>query len=85
MADEIKIGDIVRSQDHESMGNLSYVEGLVVDIQEMDGCVRYMIYVHRDVFQGKDVGHRCGQHVFPPVNGTPTLSGRIMDGVRKVF
>jgi len=79
-------GDIVRSYDFP--GNYScYVEGVVEDFPVVEGCRRYRIKVHRDVWQGEDKvrgepGFR--REVIPPVNGTATTLGRRTNQVEHV-
>ena len=81
----IRVGDRVRSFDFadlNSEGRLltgeraCYVEGEVVGIQSHGGCDRYIIDVDRDVFAGEEATRRIGQRVMPPVNGTPSWTGR---------
>ena len=78
---EIQIGNRVRSFDFAdgpegravTGERACYVEGTVIDVEEVEGCSRYRIWVDRDVFQGKELETRVDTYVFPPVNGTPTL------------
>ena len=87
---KIKIGDRVRSYDFE--GNDScYMEGIVVDIAwyeknpRLSSCERYKIDVKRQVWAGKVLtDHFSNDFVYPPVNGTQTLSGRFTCIVKRV-
>lgn len=84
---EITIGTRVRSFDFPDDRQLTgeracYVEGEVTGFAEMDGCMRYVIRVERDVFGGEPRG-RVGLSVYPPVNGTPTHRG-VTDFVEKI-
>jgi hypothetical protein len=76
---KIKTGDTVRSYDFKGQKDC-YVEGVVREIKSFEGCDRYVIIVHRDVYRGLEIpqfekSSRVGQEVFPPVNGTPRLFG----------
>ena len=61
-----------------------FVEGVVVGIESHGGCDRYIIDVDRDVFGGEESTRRLAQRVMPPVNGTPTWSGRTTNFVELV-
>ena len=89
MTDQININDTVRSFDFHMNRDLEgeracYVEGVVEGFREVEGCTRYDIKVTRAVFGGEEVEVEEGARVFPPLNGTPTLLGRITDGVFKM-
>lgn len=80
---EIGIGMHVRSFDfdsHDLSGpRACYVEGVVESIvraDEVNGfdCDRYKIAVNRAVFGGVE-REKMPTHVYPPLNGTPTLFG----------
>ena len=79
----IKVGDRVRSFDYvqgdfgrDLDGDRAcYVEGIIEDLVEREGCPRYAIRVDYDVFGGDERNHRVGNLVYPPVNGTPTSFG----------
>jgi len=58
-----------------------YVEGVVTGFERLEGCDRYEIKVTRDIFGGKEESRRVGATIYPPVNGTPTWTGRVTDGV----
>jgi hypothetical protein len=84
----IRAGDRVRSYDFEGCDDC-YAEGVVERagrFDEFPDCDRYKILVDRVVFNGtadpKDRG--IGRHVYPPVNGTKTWGGGVMNGVRKI-
>lgn len=91
----IKIGDRVRSFDfrhaHGDGDDLEgeracYIEGIVESFARIEGCDRYVIRVDRDVWQGQDVPHdargcRVGTVVNPPLNETPSTTGRATCGV----
>lgn len=91
----INVGDTVRSYDFAHVGEAEdegeracYVEGVVECITDPEthpyftDCARYQVRVTRRVFSGKAVDH--AEHVYPPVNGTPSWMGRVMNGVRRV-
>jgi len=79
----ISVGDRVRSFDFSTSpggrdldgDRACYVEGRVVELVEVEGCLRYRILVERDVFGGKEESTRVGRYMHPPVNGTPRLIG----------
>lgn len=82
---EISIGSKVRSFDFHYMRDLEgprscYMEGQVVGFEEVEGCTRYKIEVNRCVGAGKERDNYPA-FIYPPVNGTPTMMGRITDGV----
>ena len=93
----IHVGDRVRSfdfaesfDDGEQFGRdlegerACYVEGIVLDMTDREGCPRYEIHVDRDVFGGEESDRRVGRVVYPPVNGTPKSFGGICDSVERV-
>ncbi len=89
---EIVVGTKVRSFDF-ALGpdgraltgeRACYIEGVVTGFERLEGCDRYEIKVTRDVFGGKEDSRRVGATIYPPVNGTPTWSGRVMDGVEVI-
>ena len=89
MTDQININDTVRSFDFHMHRELEgetacYVEGVVEGFREVEGCTRYDIKVTRAVFGGEEVEVEEGERVFPPLNGTRTTMGRVMDGVFKI-
>ena len=95
---DIEVGDIVRSFDHygevdaEMASDLTgenacYVIGIVEPPDEVsqsfEDCERYTIRIVSRIVNGRT--RPLGEsHVYPPVNGTPTLMGRIQSGVRLV-
>ena len=66
-----------------------FVQGEVLGITDPDehpvfrDCPRYVIHVTRKVSGGKE---RTGGAtvMYPPINGTPTWSGSVMDGVERL-
>ena len=82
MAEEIKVGDKVRSYDFAGVKNC-YVEGVVVAFVKKEDCTRYKIAVKREVFDGEECG-LSKIHAYPPVNGTPTSFGKITNCVEKI-
>lgn len=89
----ISVGDRVRSFDfpyfRDTEGeHAHYVEGVVVGYQHLEGCLRYVIAVDRHVISGEDRDlsdiPANERQVFPPMNGTPTLGGRVTNGVARV-
>ncbi len=93
----IQVGDRVRSfdfaksfDDGAQFGRdlegerACYVEGIVQDILEVEGCQRYRILVDRDVFGGKEEDRRLGRWVSPPINGTLKSFGGVTDFVELV-
>jgi hypothetical protein len=93
------VGDTVRSYDCDMLDLPIYTEGILQAIGEdvYEGCPRYRILIvrhHRPV-SGSSAAesmtyeyvyphHDDPQHVYPPVNGTPTTSGAITSGVVKI-
>ena len=84
----IKVGDAVRSFDfsprnRETEGeHACFREGIVLSFAQVrDLTIRYRIWTIREVFQGeeKDI-HPRARIVYPPVNGTPSLTDKT-DGV----
>jgi hypothetical protein len=94
MANEITVGSKVRSYDsqyperQQVTGEFAnYVEGTVTGTREIEGCTRYEILVERDLHRGVEVTgkhSRCGAAVYPPVNGTRTLFGEVLNGVEVI-
>ena len=96
--EDIEVGDLVRSFDHygevdaEMAADLTgrdacYVMGVVEPPDEVsqsfEDCERYTIRIVSRIVKGRP--RELGEsHVYPPVNGTPTLMGRIQSGVRLV-
>ena len=83
---DVQVGNLVRSFDFESRDlegdRACYVEGFVIGLVEMEGCMRYHIVVERRVFGGKVLtGPNVEKEVFPPVNGTASWLGRPIDVV----
>lgn len=80
---DIALGERVRSYDFA--GNFDcYAEGVVESTTErMEGCERYSIRVDRRVFGGKVVDAEA-THVFPPLNGTPTMMGKVTNFVVRI-
>lgn len=94
MADEIQVGDRVRSFDftknrHPDGPRACYVEGTVRRIgpcteDGFDGAYdRYKIQAEVRVFAGERITPE-GPYFYPPLNGTETAFGEIMDGVEKI-
>lgn len=84
--DIVNVGDLVRSFDFEGRDDC-FVDGIVEEITSgpngQFGCPRYKITV-TSVSRG-DKGSYAPEKpftVYPPVNGTPTPSGRVTDRVR---
>jgi len=89
----INIGTRVRSFDfpfrEESMvegPNACWIEGTVEGVcRDFPDCPRYTIRVDRQVFAGKEETDLIGEHIFPPLNGTPrSFGGEVCDGVQVV-
>ena len=86
----ITIGNRVRSFDFHYMRDLDgprscYMEGVVTGFEKIRGCERYVIEVDRCVSGGKELpAQEYPPTIVPPVNGTPTLMGRVTDGVEVV-
>ncbi len=81
----ITVGSLVRSFDFSHHRDLEgeracFMEGEVVGFEKVQGCNRFVIEVHRCVFGGKERSDFPAR-IFPPVNGTPTWTGRVTDGV----
>lgn len=87
MSDIIQVGDAVRSYDFpdsDLMGEC-YIEGVIENIEWHEGCERYKIRVTARIWEGMREGITADpMYVYPPVNGTPTLMGRVTSGVRKL-
>lgn len=89
VSDDIKVNDRVRSFDfpfgRELTGEKAcFVEGRVIGNKTIDGCLRYVILVNREVWGGKEVAI-TRKTVYPPVNGIPQAFGsRVTDGVQKL-
>jgi hypothetical protein len=92
MTNDINIKDTVRSFDFSSMPNgldiegpdACFIEGIVEGFTEVEGSMRYDIKATRRVFNGVEKDIEPGQRFIPPVNGTPTMLGRITNGVVKI-
>jgi hypothetical protein len=85
---EIVIGTKVRSFDFHHMRDLEgprscYMEGKVVGFEEIRGCQRYVIEVELVIGGGVENDERPAI-IYPPVNGTPTWTGRVTDGVEVI-
>ena len=63
----------------------AYVDGVVEAIGDtyIDGCPRYTIRVEKRVFGGEPFPEEAAlrDHVYPPLNGTPTSTGRMCASV----
>jgi hypothetical protein len=86
----LEVGARVRSFDFPDVARelegerACYVEGVVEGVcRDFPDCPRYAIKVDRQVFAGKETDHLVGEHVFPPLNGTPTWLGGTTDAVEK--
>lgn len=81
------VGDRVRSFDFADRSldgpRACYMEGQITGLKEIEGCWRYKIEVNRCVGGGKEQD-RFPAVIYPPVNGTPTMMGRITDGVEVI-
>jgi hypothetical protein len=92
MTNDININDTVRSFDFSSMpGGLDiegkdacFIEGIVEGFTEVEGCMRYDIAATRRVFNGVEKDIEQDLRVYPPLNGTPTMMGRICNGVFQI-
>lgn len=88
MANEIKIGDTVRSYDFpfhntdETGERACFVEGEVTGFEKLEGCERYVIQATRRVFGGEE-GKPEAPTFYPPVNGTQSIFG-VTNGVVKL-
>ncbi len=89
----IKRGDKVKSYDFPEnlefdpdRAERNYVVGTVTDIVEKHDCEHYKILVEYRVVSGEREETPTGQllFVYPPVNGTPTWTGKTTCGVVKV-
>jgi hypothetical protein len=83
-AQQIEVGDWVRSYDFEFHDD-SYVLGRVIATGiEMGGCPRYEIQPFKRVSGEMGLkGSINRENVFPPVNGTAHIFGGYTNGVRK--
>jgi hypothetical protein len=71
----VSVGDRVRSYDWSSRDDC-YMEGPVENIVFHEGYERYQIAVEARVWHGvNEKIHNARSHVYPPVNGTPTIFG----------
>ena len=70
----IEVGNRVRSYDFQR-NRECYVEGIVEGFERLEGCERYKIRVERKVWAGEEVENPYRGHVYPPLNGTPSLFG----------
>lgn len=77
---QVQIGDRVRSYDFGEDSPNTYMEGTVVGVQQWDDCLRYQIRVDTVVFCGQAETPSV-EYVYPPVNGTPSWGGMIMQNV----
>lgn len=86
-AEQIAVGDRVRSYDFESSDE-NYADGIVEhDGDIIEGCARYRIKVENRVIDGIAAKSNDAfqlQDVFPPVNGTRRSFGGYTNGVRKL-
>ena len=77
---KVHVGQFVRSFDFPRYNrdvegeNACYVEGVGSDVVEKDGSLRYQVEVVKKMWEGKEVKIQT-KTVFPPIKGTPTLSG----------
>jgi hypothetical protein len=76
-----KVGSKVRSHDfsdRDPSRPACYVEGVLEGYAQRPDCERYVIKVHRAVWDGHDdpFDSRIGAEVYPPMNGTPVLGPR---------
>lgn len=90
---DFAIGERVRSFDFPDLDGHPgrsdcYVEGPIVAFEEREGCMRYVILVEVDAFDGAvyrtgdGKRSRVGRTCYPPVNGTPTTFGGVCQGVK---
>lgn len=89
----VTVGCIVRSFDFPDRSrdtegeNACFVEGEVVEIGRFDfECDRYKIKVKRVVFGGETITDAPNRpdFVYPPLNGTPTWGGGVVNCVEVV-
>lgn len=79
----IGVGDRVRSYDFAGVWD-HYIEGVVEAITEpMEGCPRYKLRVERRVVGGQEAPPYA-EYVYPPVNGTPTMMGKVTNLVERL-
>lgn len=86
MADQIQVGDPVRSYDFYGEDGC-YREGVVEAIVTKPDCDHYKIRVTKTVWEGEEVAKpgMCDTgYVYPPVNGAQTTFGRTVDRVVKI-
>ena len=84
--DIIEKGDRVRSFDFENNDDC-FVDGRVVNVEFVEGCIRYVIAVERCIFDGGEMSEEhTPDFIYPPVNGTPTMfsSSPVTHLVRKL-
>lgn len=79
----IQVGNKVRSYDFPH-DRECYVEGVVENLTEKEGCERYRIRVTRRIWAGEDITAPLNGCVYPPVNGTPALFGGVTNFVELV-
>ena len=77
---EIAVGSLVRSFDFEN-NSQCFVDGWLEGIEEIEGCDRYRIRVINRVFDGEALTVTGKELVYPPVNGTRSQFGRVLEGV----
>ena len=85
---DIVIGSKVRSFDFAHRRDIEgehacFMEGKVVGFEKVQGCQRFVIEVERCVFGGEEHADFPAT-IFPPLNGTPTWTGRVTDGVELI-
>jgi hypothetical protein len=74
-------GALVRSYDFAGIRDC-YVEGEVMEVTPpIEGCPRYKIQVSRRVLEGRVLTLEGDDFVYPPVNGTPTMMGKLTNFV----
>lgn len=87
MADDIQIGDRVRSFDFDDRSvdgdDACYIEGKVTgySVSPAYGYRVYVIATDLRVFGGEHEKVLDGHTTYVPVNGTPTIRGRVTNGV----
>lgn len=85
----LELGSRVRSFSHDGRDvegeRASFVEGVLEGVcRDFPDCLRYAIKVDRHVSGGKESDRLVGEHVFPPLNGTPSWLGGETSGVEKI-
>ena len=84
--DEVEVGDKVKSHDfpviHEA-GRECYVEGVVEEIKEYQGCLRYKVKATGRYFGGEPTD-QYEDYYYPPKNGLNDWLGKKVNQVEVV-